>query len=81
VLKRRDAPANEASNDILRRQAGIPQLTLNPVEGIDWPHHVLGVIGLVLHLKRWLVHIWWQVEQINIRGVLHIEETFLPLLT
>jgi hypothetical protein len=29
---------------------------------------------------QWLVHIWRQVKQIDIRGVLHIEETFLPLL-
>jgi hypothetical protein len=81
LLKRRDVPANEASNDILWCQAGIPQLTLNPVEGVDWPYHVLGVICPVLHLKRWLIYIWRQVEQINIRGVLHIEEAFLPLLT
>jgi hypothetical protein len=35
ALKRRDAPANEASNDVLQRQASITQFTLNPVEGID----------------------------------------------
>jgi hypothetical protein len=62
ALERRDVPANEASNNVLRHQAGIAHLTLNPVEGIDWPHRVLGVICLVLHLKRWLVHIWRQVE-------------------
>jgi hypothetical protein len=75
-----DAPANEAGNNVLRRQAGITQLILNPVEGIDWPHHVLGVIGLVLHLNRWLVHIWQQIQQVNCSGVLHIEEALLPLL-
>jgi hypothetical protein len=80
ALERRDAPANEASNNVLWCQAGIAQLTLNPVEGIDRPHRVLGVICLVLHLKRWLIHIRRQVEQIDICGVLHIEEAFLPLL-
>jgi hypothetical protein len=61
ALERRDAPANEASDNILRCQASIAQLILNPVEGIDWPHRVLGVIGLVLHCDRWLVHIWRQI--------------------
>jgi hypothetical protein len=58
ALERRDTSANEASNNVLRCQASITHLTLNPVEGIDWPHRVLGVICLVLHPKRWVVHIW-----------------------
>jgi hypothetical protein len=81
ALERRDAPADEASNDVLRCQAGIPQLALNPVEGIDRPHRVLRVISPILHLIGWLIHIWRQVEQIDIRGVLHIEETLLPFFT
>jgi hypothetical protein len=80
VLERRNAPANEAGDNVLRCEAGIMQLILNPVEGIEWPHHVLGVIGPVLHPDRWLVHIWRQVQQVNCSGVLHIEEALLPLL-
>jgi hypothetical protein len=50
------------------------------VESIDWPHHVLGVIDPVLHLSGWNVNIWRQVEQVNLCGVLHIEEALLPFL-
>jgi hypothetical protein len=80
ALERRNASANEAGDNVLRRQAGIAQLILNPVEGIDWPHRVLGVTGPVLHPDRWLVHIWRQVQQVNYSGVLHTEEALLPLL-
>jgi hypothetical protein len=80
ALERKDVPTNEAGNNVLRCQAGITQLILNPVEGIDWPYHVLGVICLVLHPNRWLVHIRQQIQQVNCSGVLHIEEAFLPLL-
>jgi hypothetical protein len=80
ALERRNSPANEAGDNVLQHQAGIMQVILNPVEGIDWPHHVLGVIGPVLHLSRRSVNIWWLVEQVNFCGVLHIEEAFLPLL-
>jgi hypothetical protein len=81
ALERRDAPTNKASLYVLWRQAGILQLALNPVEGIDRPHHVLRVIRPILHRKGWLVHIWRQVEQIDVCGVLHVEETLLPFLT
>jgi hypothetical protein len=80
ALKRRNSLANEAGNNILRCQAGITQVILNPVESVDWPHHVLGVRGSVLHLSGWSVNIWRQVQQIHFCGVLHIEEAFLPLL-
>jgi hypothetical protein len=80
ALKRRNSPANEAGDDILRRQAGIAQIILNPVESIHQSYRVLGVVGPVLHLIGGKVDILWQVEQINIRGVLHIEEALLPLL-
>jgi hypothetical protein len=42
---------------------------------------MLWVIYPVLYSKGWLIHVWRQVEQINIRGVLHVEETLLPFLT
>jgi hypothetical protein len=62
ALERRDAPADKASHNVLRSEAGIPQFTLNPVEGINRPHCGLQVIGLVLHHSWWLVHKWWQVQ-------------------
>jgi hypothetical protein len=58
ALKRRNTPANEAGNDILRRQAGISELAFNPVESIDRSHHVLGVVGLVLHLIGWKIYVF-----------------------
>jgi hypothetical protein len=81
ALERRDAPANKASHYVLRCQAGIPQFALDPVEGINRPHYGLRVIGPVLHPRGWLIHVWRQVEQIGIYGVLHVEETLLPFLT
>jgi hypothetical protein len=50
------------------------------VEGINQPHHVLRVICPILHFKGWLVHVWWQVEQTGVCGILHIEEALLPFL-
>jgi hypothetical protein len=81
VLKRRDTPANKASHYILWRKTDIPQFAIDQVEGINRPHCVLRVICPVLHSKGWLVHVWRQVEQIHICGVLHVEETLLPFLT
>jgi hypothetical protein len=81
ALERRDALANEAGHYVLRSEASIPQLALNPVDGVNWHHGGLRVIGLVLHLQGWLIHEWRQVEQIHIRGILDIEEALLPLLT
>jgi hypothetical protein len=80
ALKRRNSPANEAGDNVLQRQAGITQVILNPVESIDWPHRVLGVIGPVLPFSGWSVNIWRQVEQVNLCGILYIEEAFLPFL-
>jgi hypothetical protein len=80
TLERRDAPANKAGNNVLWSQAGIPQFALDPVEGINWPHCVLWVVCPVIQPIGWLVHIWRQVEQIDIRGVLHVEENLLPFL-
>jgi hypothetical protein len=81
TLERRDAPANKASDDVLRCQAGSPQFALDPVKGINRPHCGLRVISPILHPSGWLIHVWWQVEQIHICGVLHVEETLLPFLT
>jgi hypothetical protein len=64
----------------LRSEAGIPQLALNPVEGINRHHGGLRVIRPVLHRQGWLVHEWQQVEQINVRDILDVEEALLPLL-
>jgi hypothetical protein len=64
----------------LRGKAGIPELALNPVEGINRRHGVLRIVSPILHRQGWLVHEWRQVEQIHIRDILDIEEAFLPLL-
>jgi hypothetical protein len=80
ALKRRNTPANEASNDILHLQAGISKFILNPVESIHRSYRVLGVVGPILHLIGGKVDILRQVEQIDVCGVLHIEEALLPLL-
>jgi hypothetical protein len=80
ALQRRNAPADKACHQVLRSEAGIPQLTLNPVEGVHRQHGVLRIIGPVLHRQGWLVHEWRQVEQINVRGILDVEEALLPLL-
>jgi hypothetical protein len=80
ALERRDAPADKASHYVLRSEAGIQQFTLNPMEGVDRHHCGLRVIGPVLHLQGWLVHEWRQVEQINVCGILDVEEALLPLL-
>jgi hypothetical protein len=79
TLKRRNSPANEAGSDILRHQAGITEVVLNPVESVDCPHHVLRVVGPILHLIGRNVNICRQVEQVNICSVLHIKEAILPL--
>jgi hypothetical protein len=80
ALERRDAPAYKTSHYVLRSEAGIQQLALNPVKGVDRHHCGLRVIGPVLHLQGWLIHEWRQVEQINVRGILDVEEALLPLL-
>jgi hypothetical protein len=64
----------------LRSEAGIPQLALNPMEGVNRHHGGLRVIGPVLHLQGRLVHEWRQVEQINVCDILDVEEALLPLL-
>jgi hypothetical protein len=50
------------------------------VEGVNRHHRGLGVVRPVLHLQGWLVHVWKQIEQINVRGITDIEEALLPLL-
>jgi hypothetical protein len=45
ALKRGNSPANKADDDILRRQAGIAQVILNPVESIHRSYRVLRVVG------------------------------------
>jgi hypothetical protein len=61
-------------------EAGIPELALNSVEGVDRHHGALRVVRPALHRQRWLVHEWRQVEKVIVRGVLDIEEALLPLL-
>jgi hypothetical protein len=80
ALKRRNSPANEAGNDILWCQAGITKVVLNPVEGVDFPHRVLRIVGPILHLIWRNVNVCRQVEQVNICSVLHIKEALLPFL-
>jgi hypothetical protein len=46
ALKRRNTPANEIGDDVLRCQAGILEIVLNLVESVDCPHRVLGVVGI-----------------------------------
>jgi hypothetical protein len=64
----------------LGREAGIPKVDLNPIEGIRRHHEGLRVIGPILHRQRQRIHKWWQVEQIDVRGILDVEEALLPLL-
>jgi hypothetical protein len=78
--KRRNSLADEAGDDILQRQASIALVILNPVESIHRSYRVLGVVGPVLHLIGWKVNLLRQIEQIDVCGVLHIEEALLPLL-
>jgi hypothetical protein len=81
ALERRHTPANEAGHYILRSEAGIPQLALNPVEGVYRPHCGLRIISPVLHRCGRLIHEWQQIKQILVGGVLHIEEALLPFFT
>jgi hypothetical protein len=61
-------------------EVGISEVDLNPVKGVLWHHEVLRVIGPVLHHQGWLIHEWRQVEQVDVGGVLDVEEALLPLL-
>jgi hypothetical protein len=53
---------------------------LNPVESIHRSYRVLGVVSPILHLIGGKVDVLRQIEQINVCGVLHIEEALLPFL-
>jgi hypothetical protein len=81
ALKRRNTPADEASNDVLRRQAGTGEFAHNPVEGIDRSHRVPRIISLVPHLVRRDIDVIQQIDQVHISSVLHVEEGLLPFLT
>jgi hypothetical protein len=78
-LKRRNSPAYEAGDDILRRQAGTAELAHNPVEGVDSSHCTPGIVCPVLHLVGRDIDIFWQIDQIHLGCVLHVEEGLLPL--
>jgi hypothetical protein len=81
ALKRRISLANKAGDDILRCQADITQVILNPVESIHRSYRVVGVVGPILHLIGRKVNVLRHIEQIDVCGILHIEEALLPLMT
>jgi hypothetical protein len=77
ALKRRNSPANKASDDVLRRQASTGEFAHNPVEGIDNSHRVPRIISPVLHLVEWDINISRQIDQVHLSSVLHVEEGLL----
>jgi hypothetical protein len=78
-LKRRNSPANKASDDFLRRQAGTAELAHNPVEGVDISHRTPRIVSPVLHIVWRDINILRQIGQIHLGSVLHVEEGLLPL--
>jgi hypothetical protein len=71
-LKRTNSPADKASDDVLRRQAGTGEFAHNPVEGIDNTQGVLGILGPVLHLVGQDINIS-RKDQVHRGSVLHVE--------